>query len=183
MIDRRSPENTTAQHALLGRLGNAGEILAAFLLPNLILCSGIYQFHPRVGWVDPGLYIYNFLSLPKNMAFFGSTPVGADYHLSRLPFVLPGYAIYRVLEPVTAQAVVVGAFYVLGLAGLLAVARVFISSVVGRLALVWIIALNPLWIAAFVEGYVDGLAMTFVLFCFAALASPELRFLGVPRTF
>jgi hypothetical protein len=183
MIDYGPLKNTTQEQSSLASLGYAGEILSVFLLPILVLCSGMYQLHPRVGWVDPGLYIYNFFSLPKNMAFFGSAPIGADYHFSRLPFVLPGYAIYRVVEPVRAQAVLIGAFYVLGLAALFAVARVFVSSVVGRLALVWIVALNPLWIAAFVEGYVDGPAMTFALFAFAALASPKPRLLGVPRAF
>jgi len=172
MSDRGSVKNTTI---------HACAVLSAFLVPILVLRSGIYQVHPRVGWVDPGLYIYNFFSLPKNMALLGSTPVGADYHFSRLPFVLPGYALYRVFDPVQAQAALILFFYVLGLAALYAVARTLISSVAGRLALVWIVALNPLWIAAFVDGYVDGPAMTFVLFSFAALASPKPRLLGVPR--
>ena len=43
----------------------------------------MYQIHPRIGWVDPGLYIYNFFSLAKNMALSGSTPVGVDLTISR----------------------------------------------------------------------------------------------------
>ena len=180
---RRTGDANTQQSLTLAGLIRAFEVLGAFLVPILILRSGMYQVHPRVGWVDPGLYIYNFFSLPENMARSTSTPVGSAYHFSRLPFVLPGYAIYRVLEPVRAQAALITAFYVLGLAGLFAVSRTLVSSVAGRLALVWVVALNPLWIAAFVEGYVDGPAMAFVLFSFAALASRKPRLFGVPRSF
>ena len=180
-VNHQRPSNVDS--LTLAGLIRASEVLGAFLVPILILRSGMYQVHPRVGWVDPGLYIYNFLSLPENMARSASTPVGSAYHFSRLPFVLPGYAIYRVLEPVRAQAALITAFFVLGLAGLFAVSRTLVSSVAGRLALVWVVALNPLWMDAFVEGYVDGPAMAFALFSFAALASRQPRLLGVPRPF
>ena len=191
MYDRDSRHGAAnAQHLpTSARLIRACEVVAAVLVPMLALRSGIYQLHPRIGWVDPGLYIYNFFSLPKNMAMLQnvallrSTPVRADYHFSRLPFVLPGYAIYRVLEPVQAQAALISVFYLLGLAALFIVARTLVTSVAGRLALVWIVALNPLWIAAFAEGYLDGPAITFVLFSFGALASTRPRLLGVPRPF
>ncbi len=72
-------------------------------------------------------------------------------------------------------------FYMLGVTALLVLSRALVASWKTRIILIWLIALNPLWIACFVEGYVDGPAIAFCLLSFAALAASRVRLLGLPR--
>ncbi len=140
---------------------------AEWLLPTLTLLaalnSGLYQLHPRIGWVDPGLYINHFLNLPLNIYNYGQ-----DYHSTRLPFVLTGRLFYTFFSPIYAQVLLVNFFYILSGLALLSLSRALVQDARLRIAFVLGIALNPTWIACFVEGYVNGPAMTFALFSVAA---------------
>lgn len=157
------------------------ETTVAFILPLIVIIFGLYQLYPPIGWVDPFLYIYNFLNLPDVAHISQHQLGGLDYHSTRLPFLLVGYLSNKIFGAPLAQAFVVVFFYMLGLASLVAIARAFVSSSLARLALVWVVALNPVWIASFFEGHVDGASMAFCLLSFAALLADRPRLLGLPR--
>ncbi len=139
-------------------------LLLVVVLPTAWLHSGHYQLFPPIGWVDPGLYIHWFTSPVENASL-----VGLDYHGARLPFVLVGFALYHLLDPVTAQSCLVTAFYVLGLAGLYSLIAAVVNTLPARLVAHWMICFNPIWIAAFVQGYVDGPTIAFSLLALALL--------------
>jgi hypothetical protein len=165
-LDRAvSPQN---DRAILDKTG-LGEfaVLAAICL--LALNSGLYNLFPPMGWVDPGLYIFNFLDLAQNFAEYG-----ANYHNTRVPFIFLGWLSYRVFEPVLAQQVLVNLCYLIGLWSLLCVARASIARPALRLIFVLALALSPIWMRCFVEGYVDGLAIAFALLGIAAAMSERL---------
>ncbi|TCR69992.1 hypothetical protein EV560_101394 [Bosea sp. BK604] len=122
-----------------------------------------------MGWVDPGLYIFNFLNPAQNIADYG-----ANYHSTRIPFIFLGWLSYRVFEPVLAQQMLANLCYLIGLASLLCVARASIARPALRLVFVLAIALSPIWVRCFVEGYVDGLAIAFALLGIAAALSKRL---------
>jgi hypothetical protein len=149
---------------------------AILLFCLIVINSGLYQLYPRIGWVDPGLYIYNFLDLPQNVAVHG-----ADYHSTRLPFVLVGRFLYSVFPAFTAQRLLVNLFYAISCLALVLIGRILISNLPLRLTYVLAIALNPAWIACFVEGYVDGPAIAFALLSTAAALAGTPRLLGLPR--
>lgn len=139
-------------------------VLAAICL--LALNSGLYNLSPPMGWIDPGLYIFNFLNLAQNIADYG-----ANYHSTRAPFIFLGWLSYRIFEPVLAQQVLVNLCYLIGLGSLLCVARANIPRQSQRLVFVLALALSPIWIRCFAEGYVDGLASAFALLGIAAALS------------
>jgi hypothetical protein len=139
-------------------------VLAAICL--LALNSGLYNLYPPMGWVDPGLYIFNFLNLAQNVADYG-----ANYHSTRAPFIFLGWLSYRIFEPLLAQQVLVNLCYLIGLGSLLCVARASIPRQRLRLIFVLALALSPIWIRCFAEGYVDGLASAFALLGIAAALS------------
>lgn len=140
-----------------------GEFAFCSVLCLLALNSGMYHLLPPIGWVDPGLYIFNFLNLTQNTAEYGP-----NYHSTRIPFVFVGWLSYRIFEPVLAQQVLANICYLIGLGALLCVARTAIARRSQRLIFVLAIALSPIWIRCFTEGYVDGLASAFALLGVAA---------------
>ncbi|WP_395450916.1 hypothetical protein ACHMW7_14620 [Aminobacter sp. UC22_36] len=133
------------------------------VLGSVFVC-GLVQVHPPVGWVDPGLYIHWFLTPERNISF-----PGADYHGSRLPFILPGAFLYSVFDAVTAQALLVALFYVSGLVAIYTLAASLLKTHAARLGVTLFFAFNPLWIAAFARGYVDGPAMAIGLAALSCL--------------
>jgi hypothetical protein len=149
---------------------------AILLVCLIVLNSGLYQLYPRIGWVDPGLYIHNFIGLPQNVAIHG-----ADYHSTRLPFVLVGRLLYSIFSALTAQRLLVNIFYAMSCLALVLIGRTLISNLPLRLTYTLAIALNPAWIACFVEGYVDGPAIAFALLSTAATLAGTPRLLGLPR--
>ena len=150
-----------------------------FVLPTAWLLSGRYQLFPPIGWIDPDLYIHWFTSPVQNAA-----RVGLDYHGARLPFVLVGFAFYHLLGPVAAQRCLVVACYALGLGGLYSLVSAILKTLPARLVAHWAICFNPLWIAAFVQGYVDGTTIAFGLLAMGLLLSdrthpPKLALAGM----
>ena len=130
----------------------------------LVLAAGVFQLYPPIGWVDPGLYIRWFLTPTENMAFHGG-----NYHGARLGFVLPGALLYALTDPMTAQVLLVGGFCLLGFAGIYKMAAGCLRSVPARLTVALLCSLNPLWMAAFLRGYVDGPGIAFGLLSLAFL--------------
>ncbi|WP_126115838.1 MULTISPECIES: hypothetical protein [unclassified Bosea (in: a-proteobacteria)] len=146
-----------------------GEFAVLAVVCLLALNSGLYNLFPPMGWVDPGLYIFNFQNLVQNIADYG-----ANYHSTRVPFIFLGWLSYRIFEPALAQQVLVNLCYLIGLGSLLCVARASIPRQSSRLIFVLALALSPTWIRCFVEGYVDGLASAFALLGIAAALSRHL---------
>ena len=135
-----------------GSVGGAGWKVTALLAALMtLLWFGPVQLHPPLGWVDPGLYIYWFHSPAENFALRGG-----DYHGTRLGFVLPGVILYALFGMVTAQALLVSAFYLIGLLAVYAISAAVLQSFAARAAVVVFVALNPVWLAAMTRGYVDG---------------------------
>ena len=120
-----------------------------FLL--LLLSAGIFQLYPPIGWVDPGLYIHWFMTPSENMVFRGG-----NYHAARLPYVLPGAALYALTDPSTAQALLVVGYSLLGFLAVYILAAGALRQMSSRVALALIFSMNPLWLAAYLRGYVDG---------------------------
>lgn len=143
-----------------------GEFAVLTAICLLTLNSGLYHLFPPMGWVDPGLYIFNFLSLAQNVADYG-----ANYHSTRAPFIFLGWLSYRIFDPMLAQQVLVNLCYLIGLLSLLCVARASIRRRSLRLVFVATLALSTIWIRCFAEGYVDGLAIAFALLGIAAALS------------
>lgn len=137
---------------------------AVLLVAQAVLFSEMVQLYPPIGWVDPGLYIYWFLTPIENL-----TLRGADYQGMRLPFILLGAALYRLMTPLVAQAALVSAFYSLGLIAIYALAACVIRTRAARLATLAVLGFNPIWIAAFTRGYVDGPAIALALSALACL--------------
>ncbi|WP_027284314.1 hypothetical protein [Rubritepida flocculans] len=144
-------------------------LLAPLLFAGLLglFWSGLFHLHPPLGWVDPGLYIHWFLLAPENAAYRD-----LDYHGARLTYVLPGFLLYRLFEPVLAQALLVSGFYLLGLLGLHLLSGALLSGVAARAVLLVALGANPLWIGAFARGYVDGPCMALGLLALACLLRP-----------
>jgi len=143
-----------------------GEFAALAAICLLALNSGLYNLFPPMGWVDPGLYIFNFLSLAQNFADYG-----ANYHSTRIPFLFLGWLSYRGFEPVVAQQVLVNLVFLVGLGALLALARATLDHQLARMVFVLAFALSPIWVCCFAQGYVDGLAISFALLGIAAALS------------
>ena len=155
--DKPKAIDTTAAAHPAGRLSRLVPLFGA-LAVLLALSAGIVQLYPPIGWVDPGLYIHWFISPAENMIFRGG-----NYHAARLPFVLPGAALYALTDMVTAQAALVASFCLLGFGAVYTMAAGALRSVPARLAVALFFSFNPLWLAAFLRGYVDGPAIAFGL--------------------
>jgi hypothetical protein len=125
-----------------------------------------YQSTPPIGWVDPALYIYWFLGSEDTLQHRT-----LEYHGTRYPFVLAGAFLYRHFGIITGQSLLAYGQYFFGL-----FATYFLASTVARRQttrlLLWaIVAINPLWIATYFRGYVDGLCISFGLLTFAFSAA------------
>jgi hypothetical protein len=144
--------------AILRRLRAAGSRREALLLPGLLLLLllGPFQLHPPIGWVDPGLYIRWFLEPAPALA-----PGGGDYHSARAPFVVAGRLLHGLFGPVAGQVALVLLFQALALAGIHALTGAVVRGAGLRAALTASVALNPVWLAAIAQGYVDGPCMAF----------------------
>ena len=141
---------------------------ALFIFILLLLWSGLFQLHPPVGWVDPGLYLYWFLNPAGNLALRGG-----DYHGSRVAFILPGWALHSVFDIVTAQMILVSIYALVALIAIYAIAASVVNSFAARAALLILVATNPIWLAAITRGYVDGPSMALGLAALACVARRE----------
>ena len=130
-----------------------------------ILFSGVFQLYPPIGWVDPGIYISWFVDPASSRAL-----QGLSYFGTRLPFILVGFSSYRWLDPMAAHIVLVLCFYAIGVCAIHALAAALLDKAMSRIGVVIICGLNPLWVAAFVHGYVDGPAIALGLAGLAAFA-------------
>ncbi|MEI6159142.1 MAG: hypothetical protein WCP77_04845 [Roseococcus sp.] len=150
---------------VIPRSVKTGALFAALLA---LFWSGLFHLHPPIGWVDPGLYIYWFLYAPDNTALRVT-----DYHGARLSYVVPGFLLYRIFEPVLAQKILVSGYYLLGLCALHLFAGSLLHGFRARALLVILVAANPLWIGAFARGYVDGPCMALGLLALSCLLRPS----------
>lgn len=133
-----------------------------------LLWLGPFQLHPPVGWVDPGLYIYWFLNPSENLALRGG-----DYHGARVAFVVPGWAVHRIFDLVTAQAILASAYALIALVAIYAIAGSVISGFGARAALLVLVGTNPIWLAAMTRGYVDGPSMALGMAALACVARSQ----------
>jgi hypothetical protein len=147
------------------------EIVALGVLPILIACVLPIQLFPPPGWVDPGMYLGYFLNLPVLLERFG-----ADYHGMRLPWVLSGFVVNRLLPPVLAHLVLIGFFHLLAAVSLYLMVAPRHGRLAGLISSLFL-TVNPMWITAVTRGYVDGPGIAFGLACLSAVAN-----LGVRRT-
>ncbi|MET3889537.1 hypothetical protein ABIE41_000613 [Bosea sp. OAE506] len=130
----------------------------------MLLVWGPFQPYPPIGWVDPQLYINWFLTPAENYLYRGT-----DYHGARLAVVVPGAILYRLLEPLSAQVAFVGLFYLTAVTAIYRIAGETLSTPSLRLAITAILAGNPLFVAAFARGYVDGPAIALGLLATALI--------------
>lgn len=148
--------------------GPAWRIPAVFAALMLLFWSGLYSLYPTIGWVDPGLYVYWFLNAGLN-----ATLRVQDYHGARLSYVVPGVVLYRIFEPMTAQLMLVSGYFLAGLIAVRAIAACFLQSARAQALVLVVIGANPLWIATFARGYVDGPCMALGLGALALLLRRE----------
>lgn len=84
-------------------------LLAIFVWPILLLLINNNWIFTSVtqGLIDPWVYLGYFLDLPKHAQAFSGT-----YYESRLPWILPGYFIYKILPHLVANyALHLGVYY------------------------------------------------------------------------
>jgi hypothetical protein len=137
------------------------ELLLLGIVPAVFLRVGRFQFFPPPGWVDPGIYLGYFLNFPRAVAYFGP-----DYFSVRLPWTLAGFALHRIFTPILAHYILNLGFYYLAIGSVYVIVAPRCGRVAG-VAAAWWLAFNPLWIAAVMQGYVDGPGMSYL---FGALA-------------
>src|SRR4029434_11176831 len=125
------------------------EIVALGVLPIPIACVLPIQLYPPPGWVDPGLYLGYFLNLPVLLDRFG-----ADYYGMRLPWVLSGFVMHRLLPPVIAHLVLILSFHLLASVSLYLIVAPRHGRCAGLISSLFL-TVNPMWIAAVTRGYVD----------------------------
>jgi hypothetical protein len=131
-------------------------IIQFFLIPNLF-------FWINAGAIDPWLYTGYFLSFPHHLAEFGGT-----YYGSRLPWILPGYAIYSFLPSLPASYFLhFGFYYTLLLTSYLLIKRAT-DKRTGLLAAL-IIAWSPGMLKAMSSDYVDGAGIVYILLTLYAI--------------
>jgi hypothetical protein len=140
-----------------------GSILV--ILPLAVLLLGPFQLFPPPGWVDAGMYLGYFLDFPRKLAEFGQ-----NYHAMRLTYTLTGFLVHRILSPDFANYFLVLGFHYLALFSVYFAVRARHSRAVAVSAVLFL-AVNPLWIAAVTQGYVDGPGMAFLFACLACLAN------------
>ncbi|MGE5207622.1 MAG: hypothetical protein ACM3PW_18580 [Chlamydiota bacterium] len=133
------------------------QIMLLILLPPFAVWWSKVPLYNPVGYLDPWFYTGYFNNLLELYQRWGST-----YYLSRLPWVLPGYAAYHLLAPKVAYFVLHGAFiYVAEISAYLLLKLYYGGSLafVGSALLV----ANPLILMAYVWEYPNGAAISYLL--------------------
>jgi hypothetical protein len=86
----------------------------ALFVPLMLLCVLSEDFfYDNPGYLDPNIYVGYFLHYSDHLPHFES-----NYKISRLPWVLPGFAVYRLFGPDTGSLILPLAMMTLALASL-----------------------------------------------------------------
>lgn len=145
----------------LARRVDAG-VLVLLALPWLALAADPLWVYSSL-YRDPWSYFGHFLDLPGHLKAFGD-----HYHTGRLSAMLPGWAVYSVLPPVTANLVLhVGVYTTSILSGYVALSRM----VGQRAALLAMVAMGGhfFFLKAVGWDYVDGYVIAYFLLATALI--------------
>jgi hypothetical protein len=136
------------------------------LLFPALLCGlnpdWIYTNPYILPWFDPFVYLGAFQYLPQAL------DVSPRYYpLERLPFLVPGYLLYRVLPPIAANFVLHSAFFLLTCSSLFYLVRRTLGGNAAWLAVLFL-GFHPVFLMAVGMDYVDGAALAYVSGALAA---------------
>jgi hypothetical protein len=128
---------------------------------------------PGLGRIDPWVYTGAFLSLPSYLSRFGGT-----YYITRLSWVLPGFAAHTLFPPLPASYVLhIAFFYGLMLSTYFLVRHGAQNATIAMFA-TNVLAWSPAVLVAMGWDYVDGAGITFLILslcCFERAAAGEGR--------
>jgi hypothetical protein len=132
--------------------------LVLALLPWLVLAvTSAWMFNPWDG-IDPWIYLGYFLNYPRYVAELFPD----RYYGSRLPWVLPGYCLHALFDPLTARYVLHIGFYYLAVFSLYAILRKSVGSRSALLVAV-LFGTHSYFLLAIGRDYVDGAGITYFL--------------------
>ena len=141
--------------------GSEARVFAvAFAVSLLLLAVGPYTNVNPNGSLDPWFYTGYFQNFSEMVERYGST-----YYVSRLPYVLPGVALYKIFSPAVANWVL----NALLLTAIVAPLYLVIAGIFGRLAglLAAIAAIsNSYLVSTILWDYPDGPAIAFAMLGF-----------------
>jgi hypothetical protein len=145
----------------------AVEVLALVLASALLLLIGPYSFYSPAGYLDPWIPTGYFLDLEDLILRFHYT-----YHVSRLPYLVPGLAAYAVFAPLVANFVLNLFFLSLAVISFYAIVARWMPRALAA-AMTMAFALNPCTAAAFAWDYPDGPAIAYTLAAIAIHQAPS----------
>lgn len=134
-------------------------VVCLALLPLVLLTVNGNIFINPAGndFIDPWVYTGFFLSFRDLLHRFGDT-----YYSTRLPWLLPGFALHTLLPPLAANYTLHLTFFYLLLLSTYALAASGANRSVAFVTTV-MMALNPLLLTSFSWDYVDGAGIVFLL--------------------
>lgn len=141
----------------IDRVCSPHPILVLLALPLLLLLVDTNWLYPRPDTVDPWMYVSYFLAPRVQLQAF---PLA--YHGTRLPIILPGAAVFRVLPPDVAMLVLHLGLYYLSLFSLYYTLKAFLGE---RTALLTTILAggNAMFLSTIGLAHADGFGVTYAL--------------------
>ena len=131
--------------------------------------SGLFQLFPTLGWVDAGMYLGYSLNLPELLHSYG---LGVyTYQGSRLSYVLPLFFVHQFLEPLEAQYLIAGFFYITPIISVIGLGCYYFGKNTALLVAAFL-AFNPLFISAVTFGGTDGITIVYQMLTMVCLFSP-----------
>jgi hypothetical protein len=131
--------------------------------------SGLFQLFPMLGWVDAGMYLGYSLNLPELLHSYG---LGVyTYQGSRLSYVLPLFFVHQFLEPLEAQYLLAGFFYITPIVSVIVLGCYYFGRNAALLVAAFL-AFNPLFISAVTFGGTDGITIVYQMLTMLCLFSP-----------
>lgn len=165
---RRSKEirlNTAARGPLWARLGYL--FLASFGAALLFLLLGPYSNFGPTGYLDPWFYTGYFTHFSYLLRHDGIT-----YYVSRLPWILPGWLMFRLAPPAAATVLLNALILASALTALFRIVDRRYGRWAAALACV-ALATNPYFIYSVSWDYPDGPAISYALCALACFLCPS----------
>jgi hypothetical protein len=138
--------------------------LSLVILPFLVLWRNSNLLFSGLGYIDPWVY-YGFF---RNLVLFKRELFPGTYYGSRLAWILPGYLVNRLFEPLTANYVLHLGVYFAAVVSLYYILARTINRPTGLMTAI-VFGLHPYVWSAVGSDYIDGASIAYYLLTTALL--------------